>query len=566
MPASSLTHDVATPERVSLTLPVAGVGSRAMAWLLDVALLGTAAVLAYFVFTLAVPDPLAVYLGLSDAARVVGALSLVAGLFGYWTAWEMAWDGQTPGKRLLRIRVVRADGAPVTPLQSALRNLMRTVDFLPFCYPVGLLTMLADPRHRRLGDIVAGTLLVRDERVDLSRYAVLASPPTAEARGLSVADTELLTGFLARFETLDPEVRRSLGAALAARLGVDARGDAEALRARLQGLLGARARGALSAFVAERRAAWEELEVLLERLRRRTLRYEELGALDRLYRRASADLARSGAAFTGTEVHRFLNQLCGRAYAAIYRPRGSRLARVGRFFAVAYPRAVQRTLPYTLASLGLLGLGAVLGAVVAATVPGGAQAVLAPELLELIERRELWTDTALSSHTPTELAVLIFTNNLRVALGAFAAGITAGVGTVLLVLYNGVHVGAVVAACAQADLLGGILGFMAAHGPVELSLLSITGGAGLVIGHALIEPGERSRAAWVRERAVLGVQLVLGSAPFLVAVGVVEGFVSPGAFFPWPLKAGVGALALVAFWRYALGRRTRTAPKKPSVP
>ena len=83
-----------------------------------------------------------------------------------------------------------------------------------------------------------------------------------------------------------------------------------------------------------------------------------------------------------------------------------------------------------------------------------------PSFLELsrrrIERRELWTDTALDFHNPSEMAALIFTNNLKVSFGAFAFGITAGLGTVLLALYNGIHLGALLAACAQHELLGGI--------------------------------------------------------------------------------------------------------------
>ena len=189
-----------------------------------------------------------------------------------------------------------------------------------------------------------------------------------------------------------------------------------------------------------------------------------------------------------------------------------------------------------------------------------------PSFLELsrrrIERRELWTDTALDFHNPSEMAALIFTNNLKVSFGAFAFGITAGLGTggqqspqVNAVVQGEEH-------SAQHELLGGILTFMAAHAPVELSIISLTAGAGLVIGHALIEPGERSRASWLKERAQLAVRLVLGCAPFLIAIGIVEGFVSPGSFFPWPLKVVMGALSFAAFWRYVLGTENWTMRRR----
>lgn len=311
----------------------------------------------------------------------------------------------------------------------------------------------------------------------------------------------------------------------------------------------------LADFVTRRRPDWTRLEALLSRLGARTLRLEELGDVDRLYRRAAADLAHAQAAFPGSDVHRFLNQLCGRAYGAIYRARPLSVATVRRFFAHTFPAAVQATLRYTQLAAGLLALGVVLGATTVALAPGGAERLVPPELLGFLERKELWTDVALTTHAPSEMATGIFLNNLRVTFAAFAAGVTLGLGTVLLLVYNGLFLGALTAACFQHGLGGGILDFITAHGPVELSIIAITGGAGLVLGHALIEPGERPRGAHLRERARLAVQLVLGCAPFLVAIGVVEGFVSPGTFFPWPLKALVGVASGAGFWRYVLRNR-----------
>ena len=311
----------------------------------------------------------------------------------------------------------------------------------------------------------------------------------------------------------------------------------------------------LSDFVTRRRPDWTRLEQLLERLRAKQLHLDELTTLDQLYRRAAADLAHAQGAFPNTDVSRFLNQLCGKAYAAIYRARPASLASVRRFFADTFPAAVQATLGYTQLAAGLLLLGVVLGATTVAVDPSTAQRIVGPELLDFMQRRELWTDVALTTHTPSEMATTIFLNNLRVTFSAFAAGVTLGIGTVLLVVFNGLFLGATTAACFQHELGAGILNFITAHGPVELSIISITAGGGLVIGHALIDPGERPRSVHVRERARLAVQLVLGCAPFLVGIGIVEGFVSPGTFFPWPLKAVVGVASGLGFWRYVLRRR-----------
>jgi uncharacterized membrane protein SpoIIM required for sporulation len=213
---------------------------------------------------------------------------------------------------------------------------------------------------------------------------------------------------------------------------------------------------------------------------------------------------------------------------------------------------VRDTLPYTLASAGFIALGVALGATTVALDPGGYAWFVDPALRDFIDRGALWTDSALDQRGPGELAALIFTNNLRVSFLAFALGVTGGVGSVVVLLANGAQLGSVVAGCFQHGVGGSLLVFMSAHGPLELSLIAIAGGAGLVIGHALVAPGDRPRKALLQERARLAVKLVLGCAPCFVAIGLVEGFVSPGDLFPWPLKAALGLLAFAAFWRWAL--------------
>jgi uncharacterized RDD family membrane protein YckC len=203
---------VATPERVAVDLPIAGLGSRAMAYVVDVGLLGAFAMVAYFTLTFFM-DPYTAALGLSGLARTLSLVAVFFGMWIYWTLLEVLWNGQTLGKRLLRIRVVRSDGSPVTVFASAVRNLVRIVDFLPAGYPVGLITMLVDKRHRRLGDLLAGTVLVRDERIDLSRYEQVNSTMT-------VNEVEVATSYLARFDQFEPAARLRLGTMLAQRMGI----------------------------------------------------------------------------------------------------------------------------------------------------------------------------------------------------------------------------------------------------------------------------------------------------------------------------------------------------------
>lgn len=232
-PTGSL--QVATPERVTVDLPLAGLGSRAMAYLVDVALLGAVTLVVYFLVTLLIPDPVNAVLGLSSLVRTISAAVLFFGLWIFWTAFEVAWNGQSPGKRLVRIRVVQADGSPTTVFASAVRNLLRIVDFLPVCYPVGVISMLIDRKHRRLGDLLAGTVLVRDEKVDLQAYESM------QATQVEVNLLELSAQFLKRFDSLEPEARLRIARKLAAKLEltVDPAASGEALRELIKTKVGA---------------------------------------------------------------------------------------------------------------------------------------------------------------------------------------------------------------------------------------------------------------------------------------------------------------------------------------
>jgi len=156
-------REVVTPEGVSLHLPAAGPVPRALAWLIDLGIRGGLMMVCSMVFAV---------LGRGGVGLYAVALFVV--VWFYPVVFEATW-GRTPGKRALGLRVVAANGAPVGWLASFVRNLLRVVDMLPFAYTAGLVTSLADPWSRRLGDMVAGTLVVHEPRADTVR------PPPTEA-------------------------------------------------------------------------------------------------------------------------------------------------------------------------------------------------------------------------------------------------------------------------------------------------------------------------------------------------------------------------------------------------
>jgi uncharacterized membrane protein SpoIIM required for sporulation len=308
----------------------------------------------------------------------------------------------------------------------------------------------------------------------------------------------------------------------------------------------------LPTFVARRRPDWESLQALLARQRAGTLRLDELRTLDTLYRRASSDLAHAQTFYPATDAHRFLNQLCGQAYAAIYQPPRERWAAVRGFFAREFPATLRAEGRFVAASAGLFGLGLLLGALVVLLEPRGAELLVPEGVRAYVAQGRMWTDDLLSVAPPNAVASGIATNNLTVIIFTFASGILFGLGTVFTLVNNGVQIGAISALCAREGLGGRMLDFVAAHGPVELSIIVISGGAGLMVGQALIDPGELPRGQALALRGRTAVKLVLGCAPFLAAIGAVEGFISPGSLFPPWLKGALGLTLGALFWGYLL--------------
>jgi uncharacterized membrane protein SpoIIM required for sporulation len=308
----------------------------------------------------------------------------------------------------------------------------------------------------------------------------------------------------------------------------------------------------LPAFVGRRRPDWEALQGLLSRQRAGTLHLDELRTLDTLYRRASADLAHAQTFYPGTDAHRFLNQLCGQAYATIYQPPRERWLAVRGFFRREFPATLRAEGRFVALSASLFILGLLLGALVVLLEPRGAELLVPQGVRDHVAQGRMWTDDILSVAPPNAVASGIATNNLTVIIFTFASGILFGLGTVFTLVNNGVQIGAITALCMREGMGLKMLDFICAHGPVELSIIVIAGGAGLIVGQVLIDPGDLPRGQALALRGRTAVKLVLGCAPFLACIALVEGFISPGSLFPTALKAALGLTLGGLFWTYLL--------------
>lgn len=303
----------------------------------------------------------------------------------------------------------------------------------------------------------------------------------------------------------------------------------------------------VGAFVRDRRGAWERLEALAARAASGRLPPEEVEELDRLYRRAAGDLAFARAAFPGSDAEGHLAQVTARAYAALYRPRGRGARLLARLLLEDAPRTFRARLPALGLAAALLAAGAAGGAL-AVALDAGAAALLVPEpVREAVAARRMWTEGLLHA-APGVTGARFAHNNVAVAALAFALGLTGGIGTAALLVGNGLLLGAVAAHAARNDLAEPLLGFLAAHGPLELSALLLAGQAGFVLASGLVDPGEWPRAAALAARGREAARLVAAAVPALAVAAIVEATISPSPAFPSGAKAALGAALAAALW------------------
>jgi len=314
----------------------------------------------------------------------------------------------------------------------------------------------------------------------------------------------------------------------------------------------------LDRFLSERSESWQELDALVRKARRRPERLGSEGVLrlGSLYRAAAADLALARRSFPADPVVGRLEQLVGRARSLVYEAptrRGSLL----RFFARDYWQLVaERPLALVLAAV-LLFAPAVLSASWALRDPGAAIGLVPEEFRPVTESDRPWRD--LTPGEQADFTTKVFTNNIRVTLGAFAGGVVFGLVTAAILVFNGILLGAVGGLMIGAGNGIGFLELVTAHGVLELTCIVVAGAAGLRLGWSIVDPGTLTRAQSAGREARRTVALALGTAPWLVAAGIVEGNRARIAEAGVPAVIAVGASLGLAFWGLVLWRGRRGA-------
>ena len=198
----------------------------------------------------------------------------------------------------------------------------------------------------------------------------------------------------------------------------------------------------------------------------------------------------------------------------------------------------------------------------AARVPPGCVAAECEcQTIEELRRGHLWTESLVTTVPPVVSSSGIATNNMSVALTGWAGGAVLGLGSLYVILLNGFLLGAILATTVHYGLLGAMLEFVSAHGPLEITLILATAAGGLSLGHALVASEDHPRPFVLRRASRDALVLLLGCLPWFVVLGIVEAVVSPAPTVPAPLKAGLGlgleAAFLVLAWNPLLARERR---------
>lgn len=310
----------------------------------------------------------------------------------------------------------------------------------------------------------------------------------------------------------------------------------------------------LDVWLGERRPAWQRMEAIVDQLSRRGPRRtpaQDLCELTELYQSVCADLSRLRALNADPAIVSPLNRLVTRAHAQIYRGGPRRSWRLSTFFFTEYPRLFRQTWKFTAASLLLSVISALMAYSTVQTSPEVVADILGGADQELYGPKSVADIRERFGHEGNPLlSSFVITNNIRVALGAFALGITFAVGTVYLMIVNGAMLGGIAGAFAKSGIERQFWMVILPHGALELSAVVIAGGAGLLVGYALWCPGQRTRLRALREEVVRAVQLAAGLIPAFVVAGLFEGLVTPSDAIPELLKVLLGVAVAVVFWLY----------------
>lgn len=308
----------------------------------------------------------------------------------------------------------------------------------------------------------------------------------------------------------------------------------------------------MSRFINERKNNWQRLEDLLSILDTSSLRRlsrAEVREFGELYRRAATDLAIARAETRDPNLVNYLNSLVIRAHGKIYRSdtRGANV--LWQFFTKDFPRTFRKNSRYMLIAFGIFLFFAVFGFITTWQNSDFSHFVALSGIEYEIKANNQWW---LSINDANQIdSSRILTNNIIVTFRVFAMGAFFGIGAFYDLAFEGARLGSVFALCYKISPPFGnaLASFVVGHGVIELSTIFFCAGAGMMIGYALVNPGNLTRAQALKKKGIEAARIVIGCACFLVIAGIIEGFLSPSNLPAW-VKIGTGVSTGIALYSY----------------
>lgn len=311
----------------------------------------------------------------------------------------------------------------------------------------------------------------------------------------------------------------------------------------------------------KRKPHWNKLEALLNQSARgglKSLSRSDLQELSLLYRQTAADLAAIREDRSSVHFARYVNQLLVRAHNTIYSGHRASPKALMSFLSETYPRIFRQHLRHCFLAVLIFGIGGLVGAMLTYQNPDFKVKLLGPQMVETIDRHQMWTHSIVGIKPLASSAIM--TNNMSVGFTTFALGITAGMGTIYMMAFNGLLIGVIGVACWLSGMSLQLWSFVAPHGVLELPAIFIAGGAGLRIAQGLLFPGVLPRRDSLARAGREAVQLLLGTVPILIVAGLIEAFVSPtGLAIPLKFCLAGALFVLLNLYLFGAGRGLRSS-------
>ncbi|MFW6296319.1 MAG: stage II sporulation protein M [Halothece sp.] len=308
-------------------------------------------------------------------------------------------------------------------------------------------------------------------------------------------------------------------------------------------------------WIGRRESNWKRLDTLLRQVEKKGLKSLnglEIQELASLYRSVSADLARAKTNQVGKILIQDLQRLTSRSYNLIYQgSRHQEWQAVREFIRFGFPGIVQQTWVYTAIATAVFLLGILIAWWYSWQDPVFMALIVPENIISMVrDDHELWMGSIVGTEPLASSNIMI--NNILVSFKAVSGGVTAGIFTLYILLFNGLLIGAIATLVGQNNLAYPFWAFVFPHGSLELPAIFLAGGAGLLIGRAILFPGKYNRIDALKYYGFQAAQLVFGIVPLLVIAGIIEGFFSPSPLIPDSLKYLAGISLFILLIKYLM--------------